>query len=230
MYTYADNLVKTYSGGNKRKLSTGTALLGEPTVIFLGEPSTGMDPVARSLLWGTVARACKSGKAIVITSHSMEGCEALCTWLAIMVQHQFKCLGSPQHLKSKFGSGYSLRAKIWSDRQQEALEEFKAFVDLTFPGVWHFGASQEKVHVGRLLSQPDLSGGHLPELHLPCAPQPTGKQTSEGRTCRPLVTLSTSLSTFSPASLSSLRGTTPAMSCQEYGGLGVTMVVMMPYF
>ncbi|TKC51398.1 hypothetical protein EI555_019936 [Monodon monoceros] len=134
MYTYADNLVKTYSGGNKRKLSTGTALLGEPTVIFLDEPSTGMDPVARSLLWGTVARACKSGKAIVITSHSMEDCEALCTWLAIMVQGQFKCLGSPQHLKSQFGSGYSLRAKIWSDRQQEALEEFKAFVDLTFPG------------------------------------------------------------------------------------------------
>ena len=66
---------------------------------------------------------------------SMEECEALCTRLAIMVQGQFKCLGSPQHLKSKFGSGYSLRAKIRSDRQQEALEEFKAFVDLTFPGV-----------------------------------------------------------------------------------------------
>ncbi|XP_057604984.1 ATP-binding cassette sub-family A member 17-like [Hippopotamus amphibius kiboko] len=134
MHTYADNLVKTYSGGNKRKLSAGIALLGEPTVIFLDEPSTGMDPMARRLLWGTVARARKSGKAIIITSHSMEECEALCTRLAIMVQGQFKCLGSPQHLKSKFGSGYSLWAKIRSDGQQEALEEFKAFVDLTFPG------------------------------------------------------------------------------------------------
>ncbi|KAL0617246.1 ATP-binding cassette sub-family A member 3 [Plecturocebus cupreus] len=65
---------------------------------------------------------------------SMEECEALCTQLAIMVQGQFKCLGSPQHLKSKFGSGYSLRAKVRSEGQQEALEEFKAFVDLTFPG------------------------------------------------------------------------------------------------
>lgn len=65
----------------------------------------------------------------------MEECEALCTRLAIMVQGQFKCLGSPQHLKSKFGSGYSLRAKVRSDGQQEALEDFKAFVDLTFPGV-----------------------------------------------------------------------------------------------
>uniref|UniRef100_A0A2K5SFW9 ATP binding cassette subfamily A member 3 n=1 Tax=Cebus imitator TaxID=2715852 RepID=A0A2K5SFW9_CEBIM len=131
---HANKLVRTYSGGNKRKLSTGIALIGEPAVIFLDEPSTGMDPVARRLLWDTVARARESGKAIVITSHSMEECEALCTRLAIMVQGQFKCLGSPQHLKSKFGSGYSLRAKVRSEGQQEALEEFKAFVDLTFPG------------------------------------------------------------------------------------------------
>uniref|UniRef100_A0A8C0ZP46 ABC transporter domain-containing protein n=1 Tax=Castor canadensis TaxID=51338 RepID=A0A8C0ZP46_CASCN len=134
MLMYADNLVKTYSGGNKRKLSTAIALIGEPAVIFLDEPSTGMDPVARRLLWDTVARARESGKAIVITSHSMEECEALCTRLAIMVQGQFKCLGSPQHLKSKFGSGYSLQAKVHREGQQEALQEFKAFVDLTFPG------------------------------------------------------------------------------------------------
>ncbi|XP_012502961.1 PREDICTED: ATP-binding cassette sub-family A member 3-like [Propithecus coquereli] len=134
MDVYADKLVKTYSGGNKRKLSTAIALIGEPALIFLDEPSTGMDPVARRLLWNAVARARESGKAIVITSHSMEECEALCTQLAIMVQGQFKCLGSPQHLKSKFGSGYSLRAKVRSEGQQEALQEFKAFVDLTFSG------------------------------------------------------------------------------------------------
>ncbi|XP_058536334.1 phospholipid-transporting ATPase ABCA3 [Ochotona princeps] len=131
---HADKLVRTYSGGNKRKLSTGIALIGEPAVIFLDEPSTGMDPVARRLLWDTVARARESGKAVIITSHSMEECEALCTRLAIMVQGQFKCLGSPQHLKSKFGSGYSLQAKVRSKGQQEALEAFKAFVELTFPG------------------------------------------------------------------------------------------------
>lgn len=57
------------SGGNKRKLSTAIALIGEPAVIFLDEPSTGMDPVARRLLWDTVARARESGKAVIITSH-----------------------------------------------------------------------------------------------------------------------------------------------------------------
>ncbi|XP_055991191.1 phospholipid-transporting ATPase ABCA3 [Sorex fumeus] len=131
---HADKLVRTYSGGNKRKLSTGIALLGEPAVIFLDEPSTGMDPVARRLLWDTVARAREAGKAIVITSHSMEECEALCTRLAIMAHGQLRCLGSPQHLKSRFGSGYGLRAKVRSHGRQEALQEFKAFVHLTFPG------------------------------------------------------------------------------------------------
>ncbi|XP_031208514.1 ATP-binding cassette sub-family A member 17 isoform X2 [Mastomys coucha] len=134
MCVYADKLVKTYSGGNKRMLSTGIALVGEPAVILLDEPSTGMDPVARRLLWDTIERVRASGTTIVITSHSMEECEALCTRLAIMVQGQFKCLGSPQHLKSKFGSGYSLQAKVRRKWQQQTLEEFKAFMGLTFPG------------------------------------------------------------------------------------------------
>ncbi|KAB0401440.1 hypothetical protein E2I00_009224 [Balaenoptera physalus] len=119
MYMYADNLVKTYSSGNKRKLSAGIALLGEPTTLTWMAGISISQPFVRP----------------PPPLPSMEDCEALCTQLAIMVQRQFKCLGSPQHLKSKFGSGYSLRAKIWSDRQQEALEEFKAFVDLTFPGM-----------------------------------------------------------------------------------------------
>lgn len=59
----------SFSGGNKRKLSAGMALIGGPPVIFLDEPSTGMDPVARRLLWDAVTRTRESGKAIIITSH-----------------------------------------------------------------------------------------------------------------------------------------------------------------
>ncbi|XP_030067809.1 phospholipid-transporting ATPase ABCA3 [Microcaecilia unicolor] len=132
--SYADKLVRTYSGGNKRKLSAGIALIGGPPVIFLDEPSTGMDPVARRLLWDAVTRTQECGKAIIITSHSMEECEALCTRLAIMVNGQFKCLGSPQHLKSKFGSGYTLVVKISSGDTQDELQAFKEFVERTFPG------------------------------------------------------------------------------------------------
>ncbi|CDQ99292.1 unnamed protein product, partial [Oncorhynchus mykiss] len=124
------------SGGNKRKLSAAVALIGGPPVIFLDEPSTGMDPVARRLLWDAVTRTRESGKAIIITSHSMEECEALCTRLAVMVNGQFKCLGSPQHLKSKFGSGYTLLAKVRVDKEVEDsdLQLFKDFIESTFPG------------------------------------------------------------------------------------------------
>ncbi|XP_057202451.1 phospholipid-transporting ATPase ABCA3 [Triplophysa rosa] len=145
---HADKLVRSYSGGNKRKLSAGIALIGGPPVIFLDEPSTGMDPVARRLLWDAITRTRESGKAIIITSHSMEECEALCTRLAVMVNGQFKCLGSPQHLKSKFGSGYTLLAKVHTegDLGEMDLQLFKDFVQNTFPGSLLKDEHQGMVH------------------------------------------------------------------------------------
>uniref|UniRef100_A0A4W5MWW6 ATP binding cassette subfamily A member 3 n=1 Tax=Hucho hucho TaxID=62062 RepID=A0A4W5MWW6_9TELE len=145
---HADKLCRSYSGGNKRKLSAAVALIGGPPVIFLDEPSTGMDPVARRLLWDAVTRTRESGKAIIITSHSMEECEALCTRLAVMVNGQFKCLGSPQHLKSKFGSGYTLLAKVRVDKEVEDsdLQLFKDFIESTFPGSLLTDEHQGMVH------------------------------------------------------------------------------------
>lgn len=66
----------------------------------------------------------------------MEECEALCTRLAVMVNGQFKCLGSPQHLKSKFGSGYTLIAKLHVEAELDVndLLLFKDFIESTFPG------------------------------------------------------------------------------------------------
>uniref|UniRef100_A0A8C4KWK8 ABC transporter domain-containing protein n=1 Tax=Equus asinus TaxID=9793 RepID=A0A8C4KWK8_EQUAS len=133
--TQADKFVNIYSRGNKRKLNTAIALMGNSSVVFLDEPSTGMDPVARHLLWDAVTWMCKSGKAIIITSHSMEECEALCTRLAIMVKGRFKCLGSrQQHLKNKFGNVYRLTAKINIDKNEDKLGEFKNFIATAFPG------------------------------------------------------------------------------------------------
>uniref|UniRef100_A0A8C0LAF9 ATP-binding cassette sub-family A member 3-like n=1 Tax=Canis lupus dingo TaxID=286419 RepID=A0A8C0LAF9_CANLU len=129
----ADDFVHIYSEGNRRRLNTAIALMGESSVVFLDEPSTGLDPVARRLLWNTITWMCRS-KAIIITSHSMEECEALCTRLAIMVKGKFKCLGSPQHLKNKFGNAYSLTAKIKFENNKSKLEKFKEFIATTFPG------------------------------------------------------------------------------------------------
>jgi ATP-binding cassette subfamily A (ABC1) protein 3 len=61
-----------------------------------------MDPKAKRFLWDTLSKVRATGRSIVLTSHSMEECEALCTRLGIMVNGQFMCLGSQQHLKSKY--------------------------------------------------------------------------------------------------------------------------------
>lgn len=111
LMSYADRVVGTYSGGNKRKLSTAIALLGGPPVIYLDEPTTGMDPYTRRFLWDLIQDLVRGGRSIILTSHSMEECEALCTRLAIMVNGHFKCLGSIQHLKNRFGEGYCITAR-----------------------------------------------------------------------------------------------------------------------
>ncbi|CAL8074946.1 unnamed protein product [Orchesella dallaii] len=108
---HIDKHVDNYSGGNKRKLSTAVALIGNPPILFLDEPTTGMDPVARRHLWDAITLIRSQGTSIVLTSHSMEECEALCTRLAIMVNGKFRCLGATQHLKNKFGKGYTIIAQ-----------------------------------------------------------------------------------------------------------------------
>ncbi|XP_059176011.1 phospholipid-transporting ATPase ABCA3-like [Physella acuta] len=132
---YADKQCDTYSGGNKRKLSTAIALIGDPDVVFLDEPTTGMDPVARRMLWEVLSDVRDSGRTLVLTSHSMEECEALCTRLAIMVNGQFKCLGSIQHLKNKFGEGYTFTAKVAypPDGGPPNMAPLMEFINSTFP-------------------------------------------------------------------------------------------------
>ncbi|XP_064556074.1 phospholipid-transporting ATPase ABCA3 isoform X2 [Drosophila montana] len=109
---HIDKRTKKYSGGNKRKLSAAIAVIGSPTIIYMDEPTTGMDPAARRHLWNIVCRLRDGGKSIVLTSHSMEECEALCTRLAVMVNGELKCIGSTQHLKNKFSKGRVLKLKV----------------------------------------------------------------------------------------------------------------------
>lgn len=112
MIEHVDKKVSELSGGNKRKLSTAIALVGNPMVIFLDEPTTGMDPATKRNLWNIIVKLRDQGKSIVLTSHSMEECEALCTRLTIMVNGNCKCYGSSQHLKNKFTRGFELKVKI----------------------------------------------------------------------------------------------------------------------
>ncbi|XP_017058999.1 phospholipid-transporting ATPase ABCA3 [Drosophila ficusphila] len=109
---HLDKKTKHYSGGNKRKLSTAIAVLGNPSVLYLDEPTSGMDPGARRQLWQVIGLIRSAGKSIVLTSHSMDECEALCTRLAIMVDGEFKCIGSVQSLKNQYSKGLILKIKV----------------------------------------------------------------------------------------------------------------------
>uniref|UniRef100_A0A8K9XYQ5 P-type phospholipid transporter n=1 Tax=Oncorhynchus mykiss TaxID=8022 RepID=A0A8K9XYQ5_ONCMY len=133
---YAGHTAGTYSGGNKRKLSTAIAMIGCPPLVLLDEPTTGMDPHSRRFLWNSIMSVIQDGRAVVLTSHSMEECEALCTRLAIMVNGTFQCLGTIQHLKYKFGDGYVVTMKIQASTPgcPPDLNPAEAFMESTFPG------------------------------------------------------------------------------------------------
>ncbi|CAH1108176.1 unnamed protein product [Psylliodes chrysocephalus] len=139
-HRHLNKKVKELSGGNKRKLSTVLSLIGDPPVLFLDEPTTGMDPVAKRYVWDTLCKLRTLGKTIVLTSLSMEECEALCTKLAIMVNGNFKYLSSTQHLKSKFTKGYMLTIKVRklpksAGQQHTDIRQIETFIySREFPG------------------------------------------------------------------------------------------------
>ncbi|KAM3964373.1 phospholipid-transporting ATPase ABCA3 [Aphomia sociella] len=112
---HLDKKVDQYSGGNKRKLSTAIALMGRTRIVFVDEPTTGVDPAAKRQVWSALRGAMRGGRGVVLTSHSMEECEALCSRLTIMVNGGFRCIGTPQHLKNKFSQGFTLTVKLKID-------------------------------------------------------------------------------------------------------------------
>lgn len=78
-----------------------------------------MDPGAKRKIWSLLSKVSLTGKAIVLSSHSMDECEALCTHLVIMVNGEFKCLGSSQHLKDKYSKGFWITIKMLGNSRTE---------------------------------------------------------------------------------------------------------------
>ena len=107
----ADKPAGTYSGGNKRKLCVGIALAGSPRLVLLDEPSSGMDAGSKRFLWSVIKRRTRAC-CTVLTTHSMEECEALCARLGVMVDGVMRCVGPIQALKSRYGQGYKVDLRI----------------------------------------------------------------------------------------------------------------------
>ncbi|KAF3781963.1 ABC transporter A family member 3 [Nymphaea thermarum] len=120
LFGVGDRLAGKYSGGMKRRLSVAIALIGDPQVVYLDEPTTGLDPASRNYLWNVIKQAKKS-RAVILTTHSMEEAEYLCDRLGIIVKGNLQCLGSSQELRSRYGGSYLLT--VSTDPMQEAAIE-----------------------------------------------------------------------------------------------------------
>lgn len=130
---HADKVTKAYSGGNKRKLSLGLALIGDPKVLLIDESSSGLDPLAKRRMWDLIEEAARS-RSVILTTHSMQEAEALCTRVAIMVKGEFVCLGSVQHLKNKYLDGYSVDIFCKSSASDAVVDDVETEVLYSLPG------------------------------------------------------------------------------------------------
>lgn len=100
-----NNRVGSYSGGMKRRLSVAISSIGDPNIIFLDEPTTGMDPMSRRHVWELIDKM-KKNRVIILTTHSMEEADVLADRIGIMAHGKLRCIGNSLHLKNRFGDGY----------------------------------------------------------------------------------------------------------------------------
>ncbi|KYQ89172.1 ABC transporter A family protein [Tieghemostelium lacteum] len=151
---HVQNLVSSkYSGGMRRRLSTAIAFIADPKIVFLDEPTTGMDSIAKRAIWGLIERA-KRGRVIILTTHSMEEADCLGDRIGIMKKGRLITLGTSLRLKNKFGTGYKIVALV-DEKNQSASAEVQQFFQQELQvqpssmavGVLEFNIPREKLPV-----------------------------------------------------------------------------------
>ncbi|WOL00337.1 ABC transporter A family member 7-like [Canna indica] len=136
-----DKQAGKYSGGMKRRLSVAISLIGDPKVVYMDEPSTGLDPASRNNLWNVVKRA-KRDRAIILTTHSMEEAEVLCDRLGIFVDGGFQCIGNPNELKGRYGGSYVFTMTTSVDKEQE-VESLVQRLSPSANKIYHISGTQK---------------------------------------------------------------------------------------
>uniref|UniRef100_A0A0R3RVG8 ABC transporter domain-containing protein n=1 Tax=Elaeophora elaphi TaxID=1147741 RepID=A0A0R3RVG8_9BILA len=128
---HADTCVEFLSGGQRRRLSLAVALVSQTDLILLDEPTAGVDPKARRQIWCLLNAVREKRRAMLLTSHSMNECEALCNRIGIMDEGSLIAIGTPQHIKTRFGENYTL---IITTADQYRQEDLARSVKEIFPG------------------------------------------------------------------------------------------------
>ena len=118
--------VEDLSGGMKRRLTIARALMNEPKVLLLDEPTTGLDPQARHILWDRLFQLKEQGVTLVVTTHFMDEAEQLCDRLVVMDHGRIVAEGTPGELIGQYCSREVVELRFGSGRNQEALERVRA--------------------------------------------------------------------------------------------------------
>ena len=128
---FVDRLAKTYSGGQKRRLDLAIGLVHEPPILFLDEPTTGLDPQSRVRVWEEIERLGEEGTTVFLTTHYMDEADALCGRLAIVDAGLVVAEGTPEELKQKIAGDVVTLGLEDHDRVTERTRELleaRAFV------------------------------------------------------------------------------------------------------
>ena len=125
----ANGKVDELSGGMKRRLTIARALVNEPAILLLDEPTTGLDPQARHILWDRLFRLKEQGVTLVVTTHFMDEAEQLCDRLIVMDRGQIVAQGSPSQLITEYSSREVLELRFGSDRNAAIVDQIQGFAD-----------------------------------------------------------------------------------------------------
>ncbi|PNY06932.1 ABC transporter A family member 7-like protein, partial [Trifolium pratense] len=162
----ADKKAGKYSGGMKRRLSVAISLIGDPRVVYMDEPSTGLDPASRKNLWNVVNRA-KQDRAIILTTHSMEEAEVLCDRLGIFVEGSFQCIGNPKELKGRYGGTYVFSMATSIDHETD-VEKLVQQLSPNAKKIYHISGTQkfelpkDEVKIANVFQAVETAKGNFP--------------------------------------------------------------------
>ena len=129
----ADEKVDNLSGGMKRRLTIARALVNEPRILLLDEPTTGLDPQARHILWDRLFRLKEQGVTLIVTTHFMDEAEQLCDRLIVMDHGRIVAEGSPADLIRRYATREVLEVRFGSDRNAALVERLRAFAERIEP-------------------------------------------------------------------------------------------------
>jgi ABC-2 type transport system ATP-binding protein len=122
------------SGGQKQRVAVGCALVGDPELLFLDEPTTGLDPRARKSLWSIVERYREQGRSVLLTTHYMEEAAALCGRIAVMDQGKIIALGTPRSLVDSLGMVQFVEFEVARPLEEAPLAALPSVASLTTRG------------------------------------------------------------------------------------------------